>query len=129
MFGRTSQRDVDLQEEDARRKEEQRLAAERRALEAERLEQLREMYRRGEESSEMRRATALISWLHSVAGGGWRPMSDEAVPALDGAEAALRLATTTARNAVAAALAPLIADAERTLAAATRERDKFARGR
>lgn len=56
-------------------------------------------------------------------------MSDEAVPALDGAEAALRLATTTARNAVAAALAPLIADAERTLAAATRERDKFARGR
>jgi hypothetical protein len=55
------------------------------------------------------------------------PKLNDAIPV--GGEDAFNRATQAARDAVAAMLQPMIADAEKALERATEERDRFASGR
>jgi hypothetical protein len=83
----------------------------------------------GAETSRQHRAAKVLSYLNEVGQGRWAPMNEAAAShgTMYDNGRALRLVDEAARRAVAAALAPLIEQAEQEARAADEERDEIIR--
>jgi hypothetical protein len=103
----------------------QRLAAEARASEADRLEQLRNAYRNGALTDRQKRASERSQWLHELAGSSLLPPGGRAIPLADAGE--WESVSRASKQAVADTLRPLIAEVEVEIKEAEEERARFVR--